>query len=385
MIVEEIVDFLEQAPAFRLLGREELRELAGSVEVEFSPAGASLLAVGGPPSEFLRIVASGGVKVSLPAGDAGEVEVDYRSKGAAIGYLSLFSGERSRVNVTAAEDTVCYLIPWGPFHALLERRPEIREFFTRGFIATYLDKAFSDLRATSLTLRDGEKLLFTTTVGELVRHEPVSAPAGVSIREAARVMSRHRVSSLVLTGEAGEPVAIVTDRDLRERVAAEGRDGAAPVAGIMTPIQLTAAPEESCFDALLTMLRSNVHHLPVLEGGRFVGMVTNHDLMLLQGNSPISLVREIEHQRDVDGLARAARQVDGMVDGLLREGAKAGNVSRVITEINDRLVRKALELVGRPPGPRAAALVLDRLRQRGAPRADLQDRPGQRHRLRRHR
>jgi CBS domain-containing protein len=350
MIVEEIAEFLGQVPAFRLLGPGELRELAERVQVEFSPAGTPLLTVGGPPSAFLRIVASGGVKVSLP-GAAGEVEIDYRSKGAAIGYLSLFSGERSRVNVAAAEDTVCYLISWEPFHALLERRPDVREFFTKSFIATYLDKAFGDLRASCLGLRNGEQLLFSTPVRTLMRRRPVSAPVGVSIREAARVMARHRVSSLVLTGRGGEPLAIVTDRDLRERVAAEGRDAAAPVAGIMTPIRLAAKPEDTCFDALLTMLRANVHHLPVLEGGRFVGMITNHDLMLLQGNSPISLVREIEHQRDIDGLASAARQVDCVIDLLLREGAKAGNVSRVTTEINDRLVRKALQLVERPLGP----------------------------------
>ena len=350
MIVDDIVDFLAHVPAFRLVGRGELRELAERVQVEFSPAGTALLSEGGPPSDSLRIVVSGGVKVSLPVGEAGEVEVDYRSRGAAIGYLSLFSGERSRVNVTAVEDTVCYLIPWEPFHALLERRPEVREFFTKKFLATYLDKAFSDLRASNLAPRDGEQLLFTTPVQALVRREPVSAPVGVSIRQAARVMARHRVSSLVLTGRGCEPVAIVTDRDLRERVAAEGRDGADPVASVMTPLHLAAAPDDTCFDALLTMLRGSVHHLPVLDNGRFVGMVTNHDLMLLQGNSPISLVREIEHQRDIEGLARAARQVDGMIDLLLREGAKAGNVSRVITEINDRLVRKALELVGRPLG-----------------------------------
>ena len=43
MIVEEIADFLAQAPAFRLVGREELRELAERVQVEFSPAGTALL------------------------------------------------------------------------------------------------------------------------------------------------------------------------------------------------------------------------------------------------------------------------------------------------------------------------------------------------------
>ena len=82
------------------------------------------------------------------------------------------------MNVTAVEDTLCYLIPREPFLALLERRPEIHDFFTQAFITTYLDKAFSDGRATSLGLGDSERLLFTTTVGELPTREPVTAPPG---------------------------------------------------------------------------------------------------------------------------------------------------------------------------------------------------------------
>lgn len=351
MIIEEVARFLGRVPAFRLLGPDELRDLAECVQVDFSPAGTALLTEGGPPSEFLRIVVSGGVKVTLPAGEAGEVDVDYRSEGAAIGYLSLFSGDRSRVNVTAAEDTVCYLIPWEPFHALLERRPDVREFFTRTFIATYLDKAFGDLRAGSLAAGGGEQLLFTTPVGTLATRAPVSAPDTVSICTAARIMSRHRVGALVLTGDGGEPVGIVTDRDLREKVAATGRDAAGPAAGIMSPIAVAAAPRDLCFDALLAMIRHGVHHLPVMEDGHLRGVLSNHDLMMVQGTSPIAVVREIEDQPELAGLARAARQVDAMIGLLLREGARAGNVTRVITEINDRIVRKALELVGARLGP----------------------------------
>src|SRR5512139_2375852 len=157
MIIDDVAGFLGRVPAFRLLGAEEVRDLAEHVLVDFYTAGTAILTEGGPPSEFLRIVVSGGVKVTLPAGNADEVEVDYRSEGAAIGYLSLFTGDRSRVNVMAAEDTVCYLIPWERFHALLERHPEVREFFTRTFITTYLDKAFSDLRADRLADGEGER------------------------------------------------------------------------------------------------------------------------------------------------------------------------------------------------------------------------------------
>ena len=350
-IIADVADFLARVPAFRLLEASEVHELAAHVEVDYAPAGATILAEGDPPSEFLKIVVSGGVKVTIPAGDAGEFEVDYRSEGAAIGYLSLFSGDLARANVTAVEETLFYLIPRERFLALLERNPVVREFFTRTFMATYMDKIFSDLRDGKRTRGSREQRLFSTPLGELITRVAVTAEPGISIRDAARLMSNQRISSLVIAPEGGVPVGIVTDRDLRDKVVAVASDSAAPVGAIMSPLLVTADPTEICFEALVKMIRNNVHHLPVLEEGRLRGVLTNHDLMMLQGASPISVVREIDDQRDLEGLCRAARSVDGMIAVLLDEGAGAGNLTRVITEINDRLVRKVLELAAVPLGP----------------------------------
>ena len=353
-IVSDVASFLAQVPAFRLLEAADLRELASRVEIDFSSGGTVLLTEGGPPSEFLRIVVSGGVKVSLPA-SGGEVVVDYRSEGAAFGYLSLLSGERSRMNVAAAEDTVCYLIPRETFLELLKKKPEIHDFFTRAFISSYMDKAFSDVHESSLGLGGSERLLFTTPVGQLPTREPITASFGISIRDAARIMSRSQIGSLVLTGASGALVGIVTDRDLRDKVAATGRDCAEPVGNIMSRIAVTLEAEANCFDALMAMMRHNVHHLPVLEQGRLHRVITNHDLMLLIGKSPLSVVREIDGQQDLAGLARASRKIDNLIGMLLREGARAGNIARVITEINDHLVLRTLELVGREVGPAPVA------------------------------
>ena len=79
--------------------------------------------------------------------------------------------------------------------------------------------------------------------------------------------------------------------------------------------------------------------------------VTNHDLMLLQGTSPLSLTRDIEAQQSIEGVVSAARKINDMVTLLLKEGAKASNITRMVTEINDRLVVKLLQLAERTLGP----------------------------------
>ena len=119
----------------------------------------------------------------------------------------------------------------------------------------------------------------------------------------------------------------------------------------MSTALIKAEASDYCFEALLTMLRHNIHHLLVVDQGRLRGIVTNHDLLILQGTSPVSVVREIEGQTDLEGLVPAAAKVNGIVAQLLKDGAKAGNLTRIITEINDRLVRKVIDLGLRRLGP----------------------------------
>jgi CBS domain-containing protein len=351
MLTFEPVVFLQGIPPFQLLDEPTLETLADTISLEFYPKGFPILTQGGPASDSLQIVRTGGAKVSMRSGDTEEIVVDYRSEGDAIGFLSLYSGDRSRTDVTAIEDTTCYLLPRGPFLELLEAHPEVREYFHRTFLSKYMDKAFTDMRSRSQLYGGGEKLLFTTAVGDLITHTVITAPRDISIRAAAALMSHHGISSIVLTEGEGIPVGIVTDRDLRDKVAARGRDTAEPVANIMSTSLIKADAADYCFEALLTMIRHNIHHLLIVDDGRLRGIVTNHDLLILQGTSPISVVREIDAQTNLDGLVLAAAKVDAIVGLLIKDGAKAGNITRIITEINDRLVRKVIDFALRQLGP----------------------------------
>lgn len=351
MLTLEPVRFLQGIPPFQLLDESCLESLAGSIALEFYPKGFSILTQGGPASDSLQIVRTGNAKVSMRSGTGDEIVIDYRTEGDAIGFLSLYSGDRSRTDVTAAEDTTCYLLPREQFLALLEAHPEVREYFHRTFLAKYMDKAFTDMRSRSQLFGGGETLLFTTPVGDLMMHAVITAPTDIPIRQAALKMSHHGISSLVLIDGEQIPVGIVTNRDLRDKVAARGRDTAEPVSNIMSTSLIKADAADFCFEALLTMIRHNIHHLLIVDRGRLRGIVTNHDLLLLQGTSPISVVREIEGQTGLEGLEQAAAKVTDIVGLLIKDGAKAGNVTRIITEINDRIVRKVVDFALQQLGP----------------------------------
>lgn len=339
---EEKTGFLKKVPPFDLLDEQELKRLSSLITVETYQRGTVILEQDGPPSDFLRIIKKGSVKVYVRSGKDEEILIDYRTEGDTFGFLSLVSADISRANVVAATMTTCYLIHKDAILTLLSTKPAFSEFFLKAYINKFIDKTYREMYNKSALYGGGDKILFTTTVGELSAKEVLSASRDISIREAAEMMSRLKISSLVLLDPDGIPSGIITDRDLRDKVVAKGRNVNDSISSIMSVSLVKVDTQEYCFEALLKMIKFNIHHLLVVENGKLKGILTNHDLMMLQGTSPISIVRDIESQETIEGLASTTKKMNKIVGLLLKEGAKAGNISRIITEINDRLVKKIL-------------------------------------------
>lgn len=115
-------------------------------------------------------------------------------------------------------------------------------------------------------------------VADIMTKASVTESPSDSLRSAADTMWRQQTGSLVvMDGDA--LVGIVTERDVMKAVA-RGRDvDATPVSEIMTRDVLTIAPTTSLHEAARHMAVRWIRHLPVLDGGRLVGIVSQRDLV----------------------------------------------------------------------------------------------------------
>jgi CBS domain-containing protein len=107
---------------------------------------------------------------------------------------------------------------------------------------------------------------------------------------------------------------------------------------------ITTSPGAFAFEALLEMTRRDIHPLPVVEDGRCVAVVSSHDVLRWQSPHPLLLVREIAAASTIDALTRLADRTTPLIARLVAEGGSALDVARIVAEINDRLVRRALDL-----------------------------------------
>ncbi len=349
--IEEIIEFMGKVPPFQFLEEDELREVALGVKTAHFAKDEIVHHEGGTPGHDLNVVKRGGVKLTIRSESDEDMVIDYRGEGDSFGFLSLASGDKSRTTITAIDDTVCYLVSKKTIMGLLDKHPSFTEYFLRSFFNKFIDKTFDEMKSKNLLVRGGDKLLFTTQVGELIKNKPITGKETLTIKEASLMMSDNEISSLVIVDQNDVPVGIVTDNDLRSKVVARERDVNDLATDIMSVTLIKSDARAYCFEALLSMIRYGIHHLLIVENGKLKGIVSNHDFMTLQSTSPLSLVHQIESQTTVEGLIPLCGQINGIIVMLLQEGARASNITRILTEVNDRLLKKVLEIAERKFGP----------------------------------
>jgi CBS domain-containing protein len=103
----------------------------------------------------------------------------------------------------------------------------------------------------------------------------VAAVPGATVSHAARLMAEAKVSSVMVINQDSRLVGIFTERDAVQRVIARHLDPSATrLADVMTPDPLSVEPRETFGYALLQMHEHGFRHMPVVEDGRPVGMVS---------------------------------------------------------------------------------------------------------------
>ncbi|NTW68061.1 MAG: CBS domain-containing protein, partial [Nitrospirae bacterium] len=346
---------MKNVPPFQFLEEAALRAVAENLTIEFYPKDTVILKQDTPASDSLRIIKKGGVIVSVRTENGEEVIIDHRGEGDTFGLISLMGQDRQKTTVVALEDTICFLLGREKILELIESNPAFTEYFLQSHFTKYVDKVYREMHSKSLFYGSSDHLLFTTPVGDIATTGVVAVEQDTTIRDAALEMSKNRISCLIVIDRNGLPAGIITDRDLREKVVARGRSVSDPVKDIMTLPLIRVDVKDYCFEAVLKMIKHNIHHILVIKEGRLKGVLSNHDLMLLQGSSPLSFAKDLESQESIDGLVPVSAKINRVVGLLLKEGARASNITKIIAELNDRLVRKVLEFAerkfGKPPVP----------------------------------
>ncbi len=343
--LEEIAEFLKQHHPFDLLPDEEINALPKRLQARYFRAGTKVLS---PEQECLHlyIIRTGGTETRDPDGQL----LARLSEGECFGVRAMYQNGRAANNITTLEDSLCYLLPEKDFHDLTGKYPQFSYFFAK--------MGGERLRSGMQLLesRDDDQLkLMSVKVSDLIARDLVSIDKSASILDAGQLMSKERVSCLLITEDNGSVAGIMTDRDLRNRVIAVGRSYDEPVSAIMTEKPISIDPDQFAFDALLTMTRNNIRHLPVMKDGKAVGMITTNNLLARQSLSAVYMAGRIGKLTTPEDMAKVIAQVPELLSHLIEAGATSYNAGHIVTTLSDaataRLLQLAEEQFGPPPVP----------------------------------
>ncbi|MGO9119213.1 MAG: putative nucleotidyltransferase substrate binding domain-containing protein [Desulfomonilaceae bacterium] len=346
------INFLAKTLPFSELNAMGRKRIAESCLVKFFPKGTVILEQDVTQVTHLYLIQKGAVKIYRINEDESITPMDYCGEGATFGTFAIMSGVGINVTVEATEDTVCMLLDKTTLLEVLQENPTIARDYFGGFCKGLVVRAYSELRRDRVGLTAEDPFyLFSAGVGETVKGPPRIIAGSESIQNAAAMMVEFEIGSVLVSDSTNDVVGIITDKDLRARVVARGLNVGEPVEKIMSWPVLTVSTDDPCFEALLQMMNHKVHFLAVERDHKIVGVVTERDIMMFRENSPLDLLNQIIAQKKIDGLYDLPSKIPQVVRALIEQGAKANNITRVITVLHDNLLERLLTLMQEEMGP----------------------------------
>lgn len=294
-----------------------------------------------------RYILEGGKKIVQ--GELGEKDI--------YGALSILFNKGIAIStVCSREDVTFYCLPQEKFLELCYQNEDFIQAFTAEFTARMKEKPYIEhiARAPRASEENEPGGFLHQPLKDVFAREVVSCPRSFTIQKAAQAMTQRRKDAIVVIDSRGTPYGLLTDHDLREKVVARGLDYELPVEEVASsPLQSTSL-DAQVFEALFMMMQHNVRHLVVFDEHQdLCGVITDQDLLLSQGHSPVFLMHEIQVAASVEEIGILLKKLPDVVNSLLSSGARAGHLNNMITAISDaalqRVVDFALQEAGPPP------------------------------------
>lgn len=347
--LEQVSEFLAGAAPFAQLPEKRLQRLVSHMQMHYVRNGEKIVGLG-EPNDFCYVIRSGAVDVLDSDGNL----LDRREAGRSFGYSTILGENSSRFEMVAVEDTLLLTIPREQFQELAEEFPDLRRYYSS--TTKRMKSAAAQLRNTQ-----SSEILRTPLRNFMIKN-PVTIDSGATLQEAAIKMRERNVSSLLITDPSGvKPLGIITDRDMRNKVVAGALDVGLPVRDVMTPDLLYLPSDSQAFEAMIMMTEKGIHHLPVVDEGNLVGIITSPDIMRLLRNDPIYITADLSRKSSPEDLKKVYASAEEVALRFIDRGASPEDVAGLLSVSADALARRLLvlgeEKFGAPPVPYAFVVV----------------------------
>ncbi len=340
-IAERIFDFLKDYPPFNSLLSDQLLTISKNVKVIYLSKDDYVFNQKGKINSCFYVIKEGAV------GLYSEKENNLTEKcgeGNVFGLRAVMRKGKYKLTAKAIEESILYSIPSFYFDEIISENIEASKFLLTNYVSNTphaklvgATNNFENLE-TAPNFTDIQSIRFSKNT--------VACSPDLSIKEAAKIMTTKRVGSIIIS-QNNKPLGIITDKDLRTKVATGFFSIEDEVTKIMSSPIITYSEDISVAEAQIAMLQNKITHLCITKDGtsdsEIVGVLSEHDILLVYGASPSVLFKEIKRTKNTDALNQINIKSQQLITGYINQGIPISTIVKIVSKITDALTQKIIE------------------------------------------
>jgi CBS domain-containing protein len=340
-IAERIYDFLKAFPPFSMLSRAQLLAICKAVDVHYLEKDTDVFINGSPIKNQFYVVKDGAIGLFKAQTNA---LVDKCDEGDIFGLRALMRQGDYKLTAKALEESIVYSISLDLFEAYIATNPNASTFLISSFATntTYIESSTLEPAKTALNVPD-----FFEEQSANYSKNPVCCALNTSIKEAALVMTNKRVGSIIIT-KNNKPLGIITDKDLRTKIATGFMSISHSVDKIMSSPVITFPENITVAEAQIAMIKHKITHLCITKDGtpnsELKGVLSEHDIVVIRENNASVLVKEIKRATTTQQLQHIRKRAHEVLKRYIAQHIPITFATRILSAINEIITQRIIDL-----------------------------------------
>ncbi|TAE03612.1 MAG: CBS domain-containing protein [Bacteroidetes bacterium] len=348
---------LENTYPFDLLPKNELFWLAENLESRVYKEGELIYQREKSEIKFISIVYKGKIEKYFLSKNGEKEFIEYFSSGEVFGEMSMMLNNTSAIrNTLALEETTVFQMSFEKFWELSNEYASFANFFTSRFAKRMFNSQYAlylkTKNPTPSNIFENSDYFFQRKLTGIDLQPFHLCSDQTSICEAAKLMFAQKTSFLLVENSDKEVIGIITDYDMR-KVVAEQIDYQDSVQKMMSKNPISISEDARIYQAILLMVKKNINYLLVKNQEKYLGLVSQENLLFYQTKSPFQLIQNIYQIKSKTELAQQWQQIPEIIDELLDRGIRSETVNEIISIISDaitnNLIRQSIKELGKAP------------------------------------
>ncbi|MFD2540951.1 DUF294 nucleotidyltransferase-like domain-containing protein [Lacinutrix gracilariae] len=344
-IAERILDFLKGYPPFDALTYNQLFSIASQVKVLYVEKEDFIFKQNEDLHDSFYVVKDGAIGIYR-----GNSLVDECDEGDIFGLRALIRKDQYLLNAKAIEESIVYSMSSKVLEEILITNTKANRFLIASF-ATNTRNPYSEEDKGTLFANEDALLPNTNSFTEVqsanFSKNPIVCKAYTTIQEASKIMSENKIGSIIIT-ENKQPIGIITDKDLRNKIATGLHAITEKVETIMSAPVITYAPTITVAEAQIAMLKHEISHLCITTDGspnsELIGILSEHDIIVIHGNNPSVLIKEIKRATSAETLKYIREKAQVLLNNYIEQHIPISFIANVISAINEAITKRIITL-----------------------------------------